>query len=232
MKTIISEENEIFYSAAEQVKKLLENKPDAVLALSGGRTMQRLYELLLKLHKAGELSFAEAKVFAVTEFADTAYELSSRKIIFNDFLDKTDISKDCKFLPSPERTEEYDELIAHFGGIDLALLGLGENAHIAYNEPATPFSSMTHVQKLTEATKRQLKKQFPSVDRLPDMAVTMGIKTITQARDIIVLALGEEKSQAVHKMLYGRNDSTAPAAFLQIPMNVTVYLDMAASSQL
>lgn len=231
MKTIISAENEIFNFAAEQIKKLLHEKTEPVLALPGGRTVQGLYALLLDMFKAGELSFSRTKVFALAEFLDSGEHMSCRRIIYDDFLSKTDIKAENVFFPQADCPEDYDRLIADCGGLDLALLGIGENAHIGYNEPATPYASLSHVQKLTEATKRQLSKQFGSGE-LPERAVTMGIKTITQARQILLIALGEDKAEAVHKMLYGRNDSVVPAAFLQIPLNVNIYLDEAASSQI
>lgn len=231
MKTIISAKNEITELVAARIKKLLGEKHNAVLALCGGRSVRCLYARLTEMCRAGEISFSGVRVFAVTELMEVPEEMSCYKTIFTDFLAYTDIKADNVWFPAPESPEKYDELIESCGGIDLAVLGIGENAHIGYNEPATPFSSLCHVQKLTDATKRQLEKQFGN-SRLPEKAITMGIKTITQARDIAVLAFGEEKSKAVHKMLYGRNDSVVPAAFLQIPLNVTVYLDEAASSEL
>lgn len=230
MKTIISAEKEILNLAAVHIKRTVSNKSDAVLALCGGRTVQGLYTLLMDMYKREEISFSAVRIFAVTDFVDAPESLRAKKQLYDDFFSKTDLKPDNFFFPEPESAEKYDELIESCGGIDLAVLGIGENAHIGYNEPATPFASVSHVQKLTDATKRQLEKQFKTAEKLPERAVTMGIKTITQSRDILLLASGEEKSQAVHKMLYGRNDSVVPAAFLQIPLNVTVYLDEAASS--
>lgn len=232
MKTIISAENQILDAAAAQIKKTLLVRKNAVLALAGGRSVRGLYERLLRMYDCGEISFAGVRALALTELLDVPENMSCRKVILENFLCKTDISTANVHFPDPEHPEHYEELIAECGGIDIAVLGIGENAHIGYNEPATPFASVTHVQKLTDATRHQLEKQHPYAEKLPEKAVTMGIKTITQARDIIVLAMGEDKSQAVHKMLYGRNDSVAPAAFLQIPLNVNVYLDEAASSGL
>lgn len=231
MKTIISEKNEIFDLAASRIKALMDNKPDAVLALCGGRSVQGLYERLLGLHLDGELSFSRGRVFAVSELLDVPEHMRCHKTIFEDFLSRTDIKSENVHFPDIEDMDAYERHIESVGGIDLAVLGIGENAHIGYNEPATPFSSLCHVQKLTDATKRQLEKQYGAAF-IPERAFTMGIKTITQAGDIMLLAFGEEKADAVHKMLYGRNDSVVPAAFLQIPMNVTVYLDEPASSQL
>ena len=232
MKTIISDKKSSQMRIAERISRLIKEKPDAVLALAGGRSVQGLYEALLEMHRSGKLSFAGVRVFAVAEYVDAEAAHSHRRTIYEDFLAHTDIAPENCFFPKAEECEEYERLIEAAGGIDLAVLGLGENAHIGYNEPATPFSSLTHVQKLTDATKRQNLAIFGAYDRVPEKAVTMGIKTIISAKEIFVLAFGESKAQAVHKMLYGRNDSVIPAAFLQIPMNVTAWLDEAASSEL
>lgn len=231
MKTIISDKKTAEVRAAEKICALVNEKPDSVLALAGGRSVTGLYDALLELSRAGRLSFSAVRVFAVTEYLDAAPAFSHKKTIYDDFLSHTDIAPENVYFPEADKTEEFERLIAFCGGIDIAVLGLGENAHFGYNEPATPFASLSHVQKLTDATKRQNACIFGGVDRVPDMAVTMGIKTITSAKEIFVLAFGESKAEAVHKMLYGRNDSVFPAAFLQIPMNVSVYLDEDASSQ-
>ena len=111
---------------------------------------------------------------------------------------------------------------------DLCILGLGYKGQIGFNEVATPYDSLTHVQKLTESTKQQ----FSFLGEVPDFGMTMGVKSICESKRIIVLALGENKADAVFGMLYGRNDSTIPAAFLQIPVNVEVYLDEKAACRL
>ena len=232
MKTIIATEKELISGAAGQIKQLLKEKPKAVLALSAGRTTRGLYAELVRMVEAGEISFREAKVFAVTEYEETAPELSCRWMLEETLLNMIDIlPENCYFL-SDDTMDDYDKQIQTAGGLDLAVLGLGLNAHIGFNEPATPFSSGTHRQKLTDATKREKAGVFGSAEAVPAFGLTMGIRTLTSAREILLMALGEEKAEAVFKMLYGRNDSAVPAAFLQIPLNVTVYLDEAAAKKL
>ena len=133
-----------------------------------------------------------------------------------------DVSEENCFFPDAAAPEEYDRLIESLGGLDLAVLGIGQDAHIGYNEPATPFDSYTHVQKLTDRTK----------ENMPEYAVTMGIKTLTEARNIILLAGGEDKAAAVFEMVYGKTITYIPASFLQITTEVTVYHDTAAASRL
>ena len=148
------------------------------------------------------------------------------------FLEKTDIRPENCFFPDPDTPEAYDRMIDELGGIDLAVLGIGENCHIGYNEPGTLFESRTHVQKLTDRTKRQLLKRGFAEAEMPGQAVTMGIKTLTDAREILLLAGGADKAAAVYQMHYAKTTSYIPAAFLQIPLNVTVLLDEAAAEKL
>ena len=232
MKTVVCSYEECNARAAAQIKRVLDKKPDAVLALSAGRTPRGLYEELSRLCRAGELSFRDAKLFAVTEFEAVDEEQSCRRLVETCFVEKTDIRpENCHYL-SPENLENYDTEIKAAGGLDIAVLGLGANAHIGYNEPAVPYDSLSHRQKLTDATKRQNAEVFGSEEDVPEYGYTMGIYTLVWATEIIVLAFGEAKADAVHKMLYGRDDSSVPAAFLQIPRDVTVYLDEKAASKL
>ena len=112
------------------------------------------------------------------------------------------------------------------------MLGLGDNARIGFNEPATPFDSGTHLQKLTRKTRAELASLFGGEENVPARGVTQGFRTLCFARDIVVIAHGEEKATALYRMLYGRNDSVYPAAFLQLPASVTVYADEEASAKL
>lgn len=232
MRTIVDAAASCCRRAAEEIRRVLAERPDAVLALAGGRTMVPLFEELGRMVEAGELSLKEASVFAVTELEGAAPPLSCRRQIEEQLIARTDLDPArCHFL-SAETAEGYDAAIEALGGIDIAVLGLGDNAHVGYNEPATPFESYTHRQKLTDATKRQLAGWTGSAEGLPDYGWTMGIKTLVSARQILLLAFGEEKAEPAFRMLYARTDSAVPAAFLQIPLNVTVYLDEAAAAKL
>lgn len=232
MKTIILEKEACLEQAADRIEKLLAEKPDAVLAFSTGRTMRELFAVLAARCAEGRLSFKEACVFAVTEFENVEEEQSSRGQLLRELVGTTDLRmENCRFL-SAETAEHYDAQIARCGGLDMAVLGLGVNAHVGYNEPAVPFDSLTHRQKLTDKTRAQLAASFPSAEAVPAYAWTMGIKTLVSARQILVLACGEEKAWAVFQMLYARDDSVIPAAFLQLPPEVTVFADPAAAAKL
>lgn len=232
MKTIISAANDVYINAARHIKALLDEKPDAAIAFSVGRSMDGLFAALAAMSAAGEVSFAAAKVFAVTEFLGAPNALTCRARLEAGLLDKVGVAPENRHFPCRENFDTYDDEIAAAGGLDMAVLGIGHNGHFGYNEPGTPFDSLTRIQILAPATRRQLADTFGGEEKVPEKAVTMGIKTITSARDIAVLAFGEDKAAAVFEMLYARDDSIIPAAFLQIPVNVTVYLDEAASSKL
>ena len=232
MKTIILSREDCCREAAEQIRALLAEKPGAVLALAAGRTIEPLFGELARLCAAGELSLKRARLFAVTEFEDCPAELSCRRQLERRLVEKTDLSPENCFFLSAETAEGYEEAISAAGGLDLAVLGIGDNGHVGYNEPATPFASRTHRQKLTDATRRQLAERFGGEEKVPAYAWTMGIKTLVEAREIFVLAFGEEKARPVHQMLYARDDSYVPAAFLQLPLQVTVWLDQAAAAKI
>jgi glucosamine-6-phosphate deaminase len=218
--------------ALKRVQTQLLEKPESVLALACGRTMEPLWEKLSLSCIKGELSMRDARVLCVTELLNAAPYKSCRHALETGLFQKTDIRPENCFFPDPMAAEEYDRLIRQLGGLDFAVLGIGENGHIGYNEPGTFFDSRTHVQYLTERTKRQLlKRGFTDAD-IPEKAVTMGVKTLTKARDILLLAAGEEKAAAVYQMLYARTTSYVPAAYLQIPLNVTVLLDQEAAKMI
>ena len=232
MKTIVCEQTDCCRRAARQIRELLEQKPEAVLALACGRSVSPLFRELARLCEAGELSLRRARVFSVTEFEDCPEALRCRTQLEKELLQTTDLEAgNCRFL-SAENGEGYEAAIAAAGGLDLAVLGLGDNAHFGFNEPATPFDSRTHRQKLTPATRRQLAERFGGEEAVPAYAWTMGVKTLVEARQILVLAFGEEKTKPAFQMLYARDDSFVPAAFLQLPPNVTVYLDPAAAAEI
>lgn len=232
MKTLIRAQDELFRQAADKVCSLLREKPDAAFTLAAGRTMFPLWELLCEAAVCGEADFSAARFFQTAEFLGVPEEMSLRRMTEEGLLRKIGIPEENCFWLTEENAERCDEAIHRCGGLDLAVLGLGGNAHIGYNEPGTQFSTGCRIQKLTDKTKQQLAWLFPDGASLPEKAVTMGIRTLTQAKEIMVLAVGEEKAKAVFDMLYARDDSVIPAAFLQIPVNVTVCVDPAAGSRL
>jgi glucosamine-6-phosphate deaminase len=227
MKTeICKNTNDLVEIAVKAIQNRLNTKPDSVLALACGETMKPLWASL-----AG-VSMKEARVLCVTELCGAEEVKTCRHALTEGLIERTDLRPENCFFPDPDAPEEYDRLIDALGGIDLAVLGIGEDCHIGYNEPGTLFDARTHVQKLTDRTKRQLlKRGFTEAD-MPEHAVTMGIHDLTKARKILLLAFGEDKAAAVYQMLYAKTTPYIPAAYLQIPLEVTVLLDEKAAGKL
>ena len=234
MKTIICKtETEWVEKTAEILRKQIENGgPDCVLALACGETMQPVWNQLAEDCAKNTLSLRDVRILCVTELCGVEEARSCRRALTEGLLERTDIRPENCYFPDPDAPEAYDRLIEELGRIDLAVLGIGENCHIGYNEPGTLFESRTHVQKLTDRTKRQLLKRGFAEAEMPGQAVTMGIKTLCGAREILLLAKGADKAAAVYQMLYAKTTSYIPAAFLQIPLNVTVLLDEDAAREL
>ena len=128
--------------------------------------------------------------------------------------------------------EAYDAAIDAAGGIDLQILGIGRNGHIAFNEPTTVFPPKTHVVDLTESTIEANKRFFASADDVPRQALTMGIGSIMKAKAILIIATGADKADAINAMINGPVDPQCPASVLQLHPQVTVMLDEAAASKL
>ena len=233
MKTIICEnsQNPLAEAAADIVREQVMDGKN-VLALACGETMKPLWARLCALCEEGVLSLRDVRILCVTELIGVEEDKSCCHALTEGLLKKTDVKPENCFFPDPNAPEDYERLIKSLGGIDLAVLGIGEDCHIGYNEPGTLFESRTHVQKLTDRTKRQLLKRGFSDADMPEEAVTMGIHTLTNARKILLVASGAEKAAAVYQMLYAKTTSYIPAAYLQIPPEVTVLLDEAAAQKL
>ncbi len=234
MKTIILPAEDCVSAAAERLIRQLEKKKDSTLALDAGDDVLRVLHRAAAMAGERGLSLREARVFAVCEFEGLAPDdpNCARRRLAEAFFTVSDADERRLFIPDPADPKAYDALIERAGGIDLALLGLGDNARVGFNEPATQFDTNTHVQKLTDRTKRELAAIFGGEEQVPPRGVPMGFQQLCLARDIVLVAFTEEKSTAVFHMLYGRDDSVYPAAFLQLPPNVTVFADGAAAAKL
>ena len=235
MKTIVQDRETVLKQVSEAICSFIREKPNAVFTMAAGRTMLPLWKLLGEAVSRGEVSFAEATFFQTAEFLDVPEEKSLRNMTEENFLAVTDLKPEhCHWITwiTEDNLTNLDNDIPAAGGLDLAVLGIGDNAHIGFNEPATQYDTRCRVQKLTDKTRAQYSWLFGSAEEAPEKACTMGIHTLIEAKKIIVLALGEEKAQATFDMLYARDDSVIPAAFLQLPFDVTVYADSEAGKKL
>ena len=237
MKAIIDTAENIAALAAQQYVDLLKRKPNAILGGATGSTPLGLYAELVRLNKEGKISFKDASSFNLDEYVglDGTHDQSYRYFMDHNLFDHIDIDKSRTRVPSGIDTSDpaaYDKEIAAAGGVDLQLLGIGNNGHIGFNEPGTPFGSLTHIVELTESTREANKRFFSSIDEVPTHAVTMGVKTVMQARSIILMAIGPAKAPIMKEMLQGPVTEKVPASVLQLHPDVTVYMDYEAAKLL
>ena len=237
MKVIIDTAENIAALAAQQYVDLLKRKPNAILGGATGSTPLGLYAELVRLNKEGKISFKDASSFNLDEYVglDGTHDQSYRYFMDHNLFDHIDIDKSRTRVPSGIDTSDpaaYDKEITAAGGVDLQLLGIGNNGHIGFNEPGTPFGSLTHIVELTESTREANKRFFASIDEVPTHAVTMGVKTVMQARSIILMAIGPAKAPIMKEMLQGPVTEKVPASVLQLHPDVTVYMDYEAAKLL
>lgn len=215
-------------------------KPNCVLGLATGSTPIGTYQQLVERCKNGDLSFAEVTTVNLDEYLGLAptHEQSYRYFMNHNLFDHVDIKMENTHVlngmaadPDAECTA-YNELIHSLGGIDLQLLGMGHNGHIAFNEPGDNFGLETHVVSLSERTIDANKRFFASRDEVPRKALSMGIKNIMSARKILVVVSGKEKAEAVYKSVTGPVTNEVPASVLQLHSDVTLVGDSAALSKL
>ena len=215
-------------------------KPDCVLGLATGSTPIGAYQQLIEWYKKGDLSFAETKTVNLDEYLGLSphHEQSYRYFMQTNLFDHIDIKQENTHVlnglardPQAE-CQAYNKLIRDLGGIDLQLLGMGHNGHIAFNEPGDDFGLETHVVDLTDSTIDANQRFFESRDEVPRHALSMGIKNIMNARRILVVVSGEEKADIVCKAFAGPVTKDVPASVLQLHPDVTLVGDKAAIHKL
>lgn len=216
-----------------------EGKP-TVLGLATGQTPITVYQELVRLHKNEGLSFANVISFNLDEY----YPICSRdkqsySYFMHQYLFKhIDIKPHNIFIPHVDcpvdhiskYCEAYDQKIASYGGIDLQLLGIGRNGHIGFNEPGSSFEARTRLINLHPLTREDALMDFGSLDKVPHQAISIGIDTIARAKKILLLALGERKSEIVHKALKGDITTEVPASILRTLPHAEYILDMKAAA--
>ena len=222
---------------AQIVATTIKNNSKTVLGLATGKTPTGLYKELIVQHKNGDFSFQDVTTFNLDEYVglEASNPESYRHTINSIFLDHTDINMDNTYVPDglaqdiPEQCNQYEILITKKGGIDLQILGLGNNGHIGFNEPSSSLASRTRIKTLTKNT---LTVNQNSETPPPKHCITMGIGTIMEAKHCILLAMGESKANAVAAFVEGPVTASVPASALQWHPHVTVILDKAAASKL
>ncbi len=239
MKVIITENyDEMSKKASEIMSDIVKNNPKAILGLATGSSPIGTYRYMIEDCKNG-VSYKEVSTVNLDEYVgltadhDQSYAYFMRTNLF----DHVDIDQRNTNLPCGSakdlqaECDRYNALLATMPQ-DVQVLGLGSNGHIGFNEPGTPFSSVTHIVDLTESTIKDNSRLFASIDEVPRQALSMGIKNIMQAKSILMVVSGKNKAKAVLGMIKGDVTPDLPASVLQLHPNVTVICDKDAASLL
>ena len=238
MNLIILNKSEADKKVSQEIINLINDKKNCVLGLATGSTPEGVYALLVEAYKQGKVSFKDVTTFNLDEYVGLAdsHPQSYRYFMNNHLFLHVDINLEKTHVPGNKGDENdlsvYDENIKKHGGIDLQLLGIGSNGHIAFNEPGTPFDSKTHIVTLKESTIKDNSRFFNSIDEVPTSSITMGLDSIMNAKKIILMAFGKNKAEAICKMFTKDVNVDLPASILQKHDNVTIYCDEEAASLL
>ena len=211
-----------------------------MLGLATGSTPVETYRKMIELYNEGQMDFSKVKSYNLDEYVGLGpeHECSYRYFMQEQLFNHINIRPENTFVPSgvADNLDQvglaYDEAVRAAGGVDLQLLGIGNNGHIGFNEPDDHFTSATHVVNLTESTIKANTRFFKSESEVPRQAISMGVGTIMSARKILLLALGEAKAQAVRDTVKGHITPRVPASVLQLHPNAIILLDEAAASKL
>jgi glucosamine-6-phosphate deaminase len=227
--------------AAGIVEAVVRRRPAAVLGLATGSTPLPTYRELVRRHKvAVGPSYAGVTCFNLDEYVGlpVGHQQSYRATIARELTDGLGICPDRVNGPDPSSDdlpiagECYEALIAAAGGIDLQVLGIGSDGHLAFNEPGSSLASRTRIKTLTAQTRKDNARFFGSLDEVPTHVLTQGLGTILEARHLLLIATGETKADAIAAAVEGPVSASCPASVLQLHPHVTVLLDPAAASSL
>ena len=226
--------DELSELAANMLIERIEKVEKPVVGLATGSTPEGMYANLVKKYKAGEISFANVVTFNLDEYAGLSKDdpMSYQYYMYQNLFKDVDIKSENIHIPNglaedlEKECEQYEVLIQQEGKIDVQILGLGLNGHIGFNEPGTSFDSRTHVVELEESTRIANSRFFNSLDEVPKKALTMGIGTIMEAKEIIFIVNGEKKADILRKVVHGEVTENVPASILQRHPNITLITDI------
>ncbi|MFS1511201.1 glucosamine-6-phosphate deaminase [Chengkuizengella sp. SCS-71B] len=229
----VTDYNEMSIQAAEYIISKVRSSNSINLGLATGGTPLGLYKyMVLDFQKNTTdyrhvISFNLDEYVGLSEVYPNSYHYYMKENLFNhiNILDSNVHLPNGNGASLQKECALYDKLIKECGGIDVQVLGIGQNGHIGFNEPGTSFGTKTHVVKLTESTRQANKHNFDNLDEVPTHAITMGIQSIMNSREILLLASGTEKSTAIYKLLQGDLNEQFPASVLQLHPNVTIIVD-------
>lgn len=226
--------------AAEMIADVMRTKPDCVLGLATGSTPAGTYQELVRLHREGGLDFSRVTTFNLDEYVGLPPDhVESYRFFMDDRLFRhINIRPENTHVPDgmahdlAAQCEAYEARIVRCGGIDLQLLGIGVNGHIAFNEPGSSLGSRTRIKTLDHQTIRDNARFFESPDEVPRYALTMGIGTIMDARRLVLLANSKTKTEAIAKTVEGPITAMVPATIVQLHPKATIITDKPAAKRL
>jgi glucosamine-6-phosphate deaminase len=228
--------SEMSAKAADMLISKLHEKPNMNLGLATGGTPKGLYDHLIQDHKEHGTSYKHVTSFNLDEYVGmkpqdpNSYHYYMADALFNHIdidVSNTHVPNGLADTPE-EECRRYDEMIQNHGGIDLQILGIGQNGHIGFNEPGTSFNSPTHIVTLEESTRKANARYFNSLDEVPTQAITMGIESIMKSKEILLLISGEAKAEAMYQLLNGEITENFPASILKKHPCVTIIADQEA----
>ncbi len=240
MEVVIDRPEVLAALAADAIEAVVRRTPDAVLGLATGSSPLAVYDELARRHAEG-LSFARARAFLLDEYVGLppGHPEGYRTVIERDLVARLDLPGAAVLGPDGSAADlaaacaDYERAIAEAGGVDLQILGIGTDGHVAFNEPGSSLASRTRVKTLTEQTRRDNARFFGGdVDAVPRHVLTQGLATIMAARHLVLVATGRHKAEAVHQLVEGPVSAMWPASVLQLHPHVTVLVDEPAASRL
>lgn len=241
MEIIIKDTYEqVSRTAAGVVAGTLHTKPNAVLGLATGSTPLGLYDELIRMHQDGTLDFAQVTTFNLDEYVGLSrrHPQSYHYFMHKHLFAHVNVPEQNRHVPSGTSDnygaycQWYEDRIEQCGGIDLQVLGIGGDGHIAFNEPGSSLGSRTRIKTLAKQTLEDNARFFESADDVPQYAITMGVGTILEARRIVLVANGENKAEAVANAIEGPVTSMCTASALQMHRDTIIILDRLAASKL
>lgn len=231
MNLVVLEKNQIDEVVASLFIDTINNKPNCVLGLATGSSPVGIYKNLVKAYQENKVSFKDVTTFNLDEYIglEETHHQSYRYFMNDNLFNHIDIDKNKTHVPNGTNyefdVENYDKEIEANGGIDLQILGIGSNGHIAFNEPGTPFDSLTHIVDLKESTIKDNSRFFNSIDEVPKKSITMGLTSIIRAKKIVIIITGENKKEVLARLLTGKISEDLPASILHNHPDVTIYAD-------